>query len=337
MDTSYAAWAYENKYAPGERIHEKFVPTVTSYHSGRYGSMPGVVGGKPTMAALKQQINNSKRPPIPALVGMLFVPWLIFVVVYYLRSFDMHYHAAGACNACSFVLLVPVAVFAFMTFNLAKNGSDPVPMAITTLLTLGGWLLGSALGEASYSSFMRPFYELSELNSYPRIDPTTWQGSQLMDAGMIEFRSGARLNLRHSMGFKNDNIYCVAPVVMKNITTDEYVTQDHYDFWAVGINCCSGHVPDFQCGEYSNPMARWGLRVMDYEARDNYRLAVQQAEAAFNLKAPHPIFMHWMNDPQSEVEAYREDGNKYFMTSAIMSFCVLSAVVIGIFFLLQAM
>jgi hypothetical protein len=309
-----------------------------AYHQGPYGSINAVVGGKPTMAKMKSIVEGSKRPPFAALAGMVFVPWVIFVVVYYLRSFDIHYQAEGMCNICCFAFVVPVAFFAYMTFNLASSGGDPVPMAILTVVTLVCWVAGNLTGEMAFTNFMRPFYELSELNTYPRINPTKWQGSQLMDAGVIQFMEGSHLNLQTSMGFKNDDVYCVAPVVFRNETTQQPVPQDIFDFWAVGINCCSGHVPDFQCGEYSNPMARSGLRVMDsflVDARENYRLAVKEAEAAFNIQAPHPIFLHWMMDPQAEVNAYKEDGARYFQTACITTFAVLSALVIAVGFFLH--
>merc|ERR1740138_1916629 len=132
---------------------------------------------------------------------------------------------------------------------------------------------------------------------------------------MIQFHGSSKVALHQSIGFKNENIYCVAPIVMTNVTNGktQEVAMKTYDFWAVGVNCCSGHVPDFKCGEYSNPDARWGLRVMDYDAREMFRLAVKEAEASFNIKAPHPIFVHWMMDPEAEVQAYKDDGFRFYM------------------------
>merc|ERR1719476_755292 len=116
-----------------------------------------------------------------------------------------------------------------------------------------------------------------------------------MDAGQLTFTPESRLDLGKSVGFKNLDIYCVAPITS---TTNQPLKA--YDFWAVGINCCSGHVPDFSCGDYSNPMAHYGLRLLDDSAREYFRLAVQEAEATYNMKSTHPVFVHWLQDPYSE-------------------------------------
>merc|ERR1719277_2894115 len=126
-----------------------------------------------------------------------------------------------------------------MTFNLARNG-DPIPMALLTVTTLICWIAGFVAGNAAYNRFMKPYYDINNLNVYPHVNPTKWQGNQLMDAGMIEFTSGSRVALQKSIGFKNENVYCVAPIEMT--AAGKQVPMKTHDFWAVGINCCSGHV-----------------------------------------------------------------------------------------------
>merc|ERR1740139_910007 len=131
-----------------------------------------------------------------------------------------------------------------------------------------------------------------------------------MDAGRIVFKAGSHLDISKSMGFKNMDIYCVAPVVS---ATNKTAATASLDFWAVGINCCSGHMPDFHCGEFYNSNARSGLRLMRDDQRAYFRLAVEQAEAAYNIQATHPIFMYWMQDPATEINAYQDDAYKYWL------------------------
>ena len=74
-----------------------------------------------------------------------------------------------------------------------------------------------------------------------------------------------------------------------------------YDFWAIGMDCCSVNAADFHCGaglgwilsvrperakgqartggEVGNFKAHSGLRLLDDRQRSFYRLAVEQAGA----------------------------------------------------------
>lgn len=267
-----------------------------------YGSVSATMDGKPTA---------KKRPALPVLVGSLFVPWLIFATTFWLRSFELRQDSENIANLLCYCLLLPVLAFAWMTVNLGFEKA----MAFLTVTSMLAWILGFCIGDSNFHSFMRPYYDINNLNVYPSVDPSKFGGAQLMDAGMIQFTKGSSLRLDKSVGFKNDDIYCVAPIVSgKNQTT--------FDFWAIGTNCCSGHMPDFKCGEYTNPMARWGLRLMDDSKRDMFRLAVKEAEATYNLKAPHPVLLYWLSDPTAEVNAYQDDGFKFFTMGMFMSFSV---------------
>eukprot|EP00448_Togula_jolla_P001904 CAMPEP_0170612060 /NCGR_PEP_ID=MMETSP0224-20130122/23524_1 /TAXON_ID=285029 /ORGANISM="Togula jolla, Strain CCCM 725" /LENGTH=422 /DNA_ID=CAMNT_0010937543 /DNA_START=70 /DNA_END=1338 /DNA_ORIENTATION=- len=147
------------------------------------------------------------------------------------------------------------------------------------------------------------------------IDPVMATGTQLLDAGIVFFSQGSYIDVSKAMSFGSDPSYCVAPITRGNIPVDTY------DFWAVGENCC-GHAalpksapqmpppadeaPTFKCGEYDNPYARAGLRAMGGASRPYYRLAVTQAEAAYNIKAHRPVFFFWMEDPINGGASSRE-------------------------------
>ncbi|CAE8599305.1 unnamed protein product, partial [Polarella glacialis] len=153
------------------------------------------------------------------------------------------------------------------------------------------------------------------------VSPKEYKGNQLMDAGRIHFSADAKLDLTKSMGFKNLDTYCVVPITVGS-TAGGPEQLENYDFWAIGTNCCSGHVADFHCGEYNNVAAHAGLRLMKDEMRSYFRLAVQQAEAAYNIKANHPIFLYWMQDPQTEIIAYHSAAHANWLLGVFVALAV---------------
>lgn len=167
--------------------------------------------------------------------------------------------------------------------------------------------LAVVFGDMNYLYNMNPFYSIESLNSYPAVNAAQAKGSQLMDAGRVYFTGDTGIDTRRAMGFKSSELFCVAPIVTG---TGKLAS---YDFWAVGTNCCSGVSSDFRCGEYMNPHAHSGLRLVREDQRAFYRLAVQQAEAAYGIKAAHPLFFHWTQDPVADTALYRDAGLHYFL------------------------
>lgn len=274
---------------------------------------------------------SNKRPALIVLGVCVFLPWLLFASTYWVRSFELRYAAerhAETYNTVDFVddvlvycLLLPVIVSAIITFGLVRDGKSRDPLVMLTPTGILAWSLAFYFGDRNYQARMRPYYEISDLNVYPSVDPARYEGSQLMDAGMIQFTPGSRLWLERSVGFMNEDVHCVAPIHRPNSN------QTTFDFWAVGVNCCSAHRPDFRCGEYTNPRARWGLRMMNdnsegQDETENFRLAVKEAEAAYGLRAPHPVFLYWLEDPMTEVDATQESGYKVFLTWVFCYFSV---------------
>lgn len=58
---------------------------------------------------------------------------------------------------------------------------------------------------------------------------------------------------------------------------------------------------NFTCGDVFNKRAYAGMRLLDSDRRPYYRLAVQEAEAQFGIRADRPMFFEWRYDPVSEV------------------------------------
>jgi hypothetical protein len=250
-----------------------------------------------------------------AVVAGLFVPWLIFAGVYAAESSSVHYSSSSVVSLVvilAALLVLAAAGLGARAFMRRDQGQDPswyLFIALTGALALA---VGVNLGDYIYASYTQPYEDNQNLNTYRNVDVSTTVGAQMMDAGQVFFTNNTKLDLDYSMGFENVDTYCVVP-----ITTSQSTQVLTYDFWAVGLNCCSGHAPDFHCGEYSNPKAKAGLRLMTDSLRSYYRLAVQQAEAAYDIHASHPIFFEWLEDPTSEINAYEDAATKYLLIGVL--------------------
>jgi len=273
-----------------------------------------------------------KRMNLPAIVGNVFAPSLFFTIVYTLMSFRIHYQFQNLGTFISVVGAVLVLFVLYTGFKVRqrqREGSkgDPSWYYFSAFALLLALILGMIAGDLNFWYHMQPVYDIENLNVYPSVNPAKEKGGQLMDGGRMYFTDGTRLDLEKSMSFRNYDRYCVAPIVHGT------AKMSTYDFWAVGLNCCKGVAADFRCGEFNNRKARSGLRLMRDTQRPFFRLAVQQAEAAYGIKAEHPLFFYWMEDPTAEVKSYRDDGYKSLMVGIFCHFslniiCVVIAVAI---------
>jgi len=304
--------------------------------------MPGKYGFHGYGAAAKSELpvkdapagfvlGDRRRLNVVAICLNLFLPWILFSSLYAVLSFSIHYHSPQVANIiCVFggviVLIAGILALVAWSKKASMQDRDPSWYIFCFVALLIAWILGMIFGSLNFTYNMQPYYDVLNLSSYPSVNPAKEKGQQLMDGGRVYFSEGSVLDLGKSMSFKNLDLYCVAPIV----NTKEPLVS--YDFWAVGLNCCSSSTSDFRCGEYNNPHARSGLRLMRDEQRPFFRLAVQQAEAAFNIRATHPLFYYWTPDPAAEINAYRDDGFKYYLLGAFTHFffnmfCVVCALV----------
>lgn len=275
-----------------------------------------------SMLAWKPQPMGRKRMNVWAICINVFVPWIAFCLVFAMMSFEMHYKTPDACQTILMITVIVLALALLLDFFwiwLKRRAGE-------ASLAGGSWIIflvvsclaavfsGVIAGNYNFWTSAELFYDITALNSYNAVDPTRMRGQELMDAGRALFVPGTHLDLTRSMGFKNMDTYCVAPITGGTVAGNPPLAS--YDFWAVGKDCCSSSATggDFRCGQYDNANARGGLRLMRDEDRAFFRLAVQQAESAYQIKATHPLFFNWVEDPiEATYQFQRNAFQTYFI------------------------
>jgi len=304
---------------------------------GAYLSKPGLYGGFggfPKEAVFMRR--QRQRMNLVAVCQCLLFPWVTFCIVYAVTSFNLHYSKPWLCWLivgffASIALALGGGAYVSIKSKMKQDESREPTWFVFLFVTMAiAVILGGVLGNMNFWSFMQRYYDYVNLNDYNSVNVAKTHGTQLMDGARVKFIPGTTLDLTKSMGFKNLNTYCVAPITVTN-SDDVRAELGNYDFWAVGLDCCSGDMTDFHCGDYNNPNARAGLRLLADDERSFYRLAVQQAEALYHVKATHPLFFYWTEDPVKEMESWKEEGYKFFFLAMLVHFFwQLFCVVLGI-------
>lgn len=256
----------------------------------------------------------------------IFLPLAVFMLASAVLSFRMRYNlwiVAWIIALCCVLPAVHMRTLSTNAFKESAESSQGKWKSFNSTLCFFAWALALVLGVVNYSNNMKPFYDLSALNYYPSVDPST-SGQSHIDAGRITFQPGSHLGKTKAMGVKVGTTYCVAPVV--NPSSQKGKTGEaEYDYWAVGENCCSSVHPEtrWTCGESDNANAHAGMRVMTDAPQAFYRMAVLEAEATYKIRARNPIFFHWMQDPAAKMAAWRENGTRTYLQAAISLFVLL--------------
>lgn len=272
-----------------------------------------------------------QRLNVVSICQCLFMPWLMFCFTYAVTCFSVHYTNPSLMYVLLGVSLLVCLAYGGMALGvvvkkLHHEWHEPNWYIFLFATLLIGWVLGAVYGNVNYWYYMQSAYDYGNLNEYYYVNPARMRGAQMMDAGKVYFVNGTGLDLRRSMGFKNLDTYCVAPITLDGLPLASY------DFWAVGLGCCSGNSADFHCGQYDNPNALSGLRFLQDKERAFFRLAVQQAEATYGLKSDHPLFFYWTDNAAGEQDGFAADGYKWYLIGMLVhfawqSFCVALAAI----------
>jgi len=290
------------------------IPGAENLEAGSYGAcpMPGVAPSK--MFGRPAKIER-RSTSVRHVVAAIFVPLLVFALTYWVMSFWIRYWMPLAAFAIVIAVGLLVCAFFYATYAACNsNGADPQWLGLLSLLSFVAFGVALRFGCVNYHEMMQPYFDLQQLNRYESVNPTTAQGNQYMDFGVIEFLPTARIDREFSMAFKNDDMYCVAPVKLNSTMPGSY------DFWAVGKNCCSSHLYDFRCGMWNDPSAHSGVRVMQEKDKSFYQLAARQAAAAFSINVTYPVFFEWITDSRYITERFQDDGWQNFINACLYFF-----------------
>lgn len=292
--------------------------TVKGYpgYMTTYNGQKDAFSARPMNQGMFFMSGQRRRMNVVAVLISLFLPWLLFCATSGLVTSLLHYKYPGFAWLLVFVLFLAVVCSSGYLASKARiqrsteASYQPSWYIFIFATCLVAFVLGVVAGEWNFTSHMEPYYNLKSLAEYKDINTNDYVGQQLMDAGSIDFKKGTVLDLGRSMGFKNHDTYCVAPI----ITGGGAAGAQSVDFWAVGKNCCSGVSADFHCSGFSDPQNTGVIRLMHDEDRPFYRLAVQQAEATYHLTASHPLFFQWVRNADEATNNYAHQGYyNYFL------------------------
>lgn len=294
-----------------------------------YGAAPAVASAR--KGYFFQRGARARLNIVPVLIS-LFVPWFLFCLLLALIALPTHFEKPILVESVvtwSTIFIIGLGINVF--FNLRRKAVHPEVYQPNWLCTFCGllWLaltLSTGMGEIIYLYGSYPYLTTKSLGTYNEVDPASTSGVQVLDAGVINFVEQSALNLDLAMGFWNiGDEFCVAPIVRPGVDSPSY------DFWAVGTNCCDKGVnANFHCKHFSSNVAHSGYRLMTDDLRPFYRLAVQQSEAAFGIRAEQPLFFTWSDNATLDIEDYKTWADEavfisilgHFVLNAFLVVCV---------------
>lgn len=163
-------------------------------------------------------------------------------------------------------------------------------------------VFGTLVGSYLWSDLLSPYWELKKLQRYKDVNPQNIPGQRVQDAGLVDFTEFTEMDRAKGGCFMSKgNTYCVAPIVSGGEVKYGLAGMPKtgsYDYFAVGINCCSCPNRDFQCGDWQNPMASGGIRSLDYKSRPYYTLALDDWQASYGKTSKQPLFFEWVEGPE---------------------------------------
>jgi len=234
-------------------------------------------------------------------LGLIFVPWFLFILVCALMGFVFHAYPKS-------VVAVVVAMLALSVMHSLLGISNPkhrswIPLGGLCALAVG---LGMCCGLVAFRLNLFYYWSYQNDRAYTNVLPSD-DAVGYGDAGKMIFAEESRVDTTRALGYKSGYMYCVAPIL-----DDADATK--VQFWAVGQDCC-GKRGGFTCDDSWDPQARAGMvvrddgRVFGDSLRDSYMHAVKMAEASYGIiTVEQPIFVRWVVNPVAVQDGYFASG-----------------------------
>lgn len=246
----------------------------------------------------------------------LVVPSCIFLFTSSLLSFHVHFDVGAGVWLLTLLSLVPFCLARRSERHALEYRLDRTWPRLSQFLFFVAAVAGMLFGGLNYCYYGWPSYSLDGLRTYTDLDATDVPGQRLMDAGRVTFVQNTRLLAHHNQtGWQqgHPNAWASRPVGCRRGMLQSWAEQLH-------------------CGDFHSPKAKSGLRVVDESQLRFFRLAVQQAEAAYNLEVGQPMFFTWLEDADKTLENFFHLSFKNFVVANVyhMGFntvCLLAFVV----------
>jgi hypothetical protein len=295
---------------------------------------------------LKPPVTGKRIQPL-SLAICIIIPPLIFILIYACLSFSFRHNLGLAMSSyfwveshvasrfLSFMIGPAVGIFFAvcllgMGYGRLKRGRPARTFLALGFCCLVASLFAWILGDGNYWQYMASYYDINDLDTYVNVDPSTERGQSFMDGGQVYFKESSYVAVENANAFRNNGIYCVAPIVrqpLANQGSNEQVNvggtfdmpnSGTFDFWAVGVNCCDPTGMAFKCGDVGHQYARAGLRLIRDDQRAFFYMAVQEWAAKYGLPTKHPLFFYWVIDPLQTVTATHLKGMWNFYSHSIL-------------------
>lgn len=280
----------------------------------------GINRPAPTMRKrTMQKEQGTSKWDILTTIGLIFIPWMLFVGLSFLFAFAYHYHYDLVWVVVIFCLILALLPISF--------GQDrrTVHFLFFGVLCAVATIAASACGFYNYHENMFAYWSYINDGVYTNLLPSEPADSH-KDAGKIFFSDDARVDTSKAVGYKDGNVYCVAPVL-------DDVPIAKVQYWAVGQDCCSQRA-DFNCDDSWSPKAHSGVVILESNEwlpshRDKYMESVKLAESVYDIvSAPDPVFVRWVAEPEVVQDDYWRSGVGFLVAEICIYFLV--SVIFGI-------